>query len=60
MSRRSRIWLVVAVLFSLLNLAGATYAAMQHELLHACTHGVLMLVGALVVRRIVVQRLAAY
>lgn len=46
MTRRSRIWLVVAALFSLINVAGAVFAAVQREWLHAGTHVGLALLGA--------------
>lgn len=52
MGRRARIWLVVAVLFSLLNLAGAGWAALQGEQMHAATHVALMLLGVLAVWRL--------
>lgn len=60
MSLRSKIWLVVAALFTLLNLAGAAYAAIQLEILHACVHGVLALLGAWLVGRIVGSRVESY
>jgi hypothetical protein len=46
MTRRSRIWLVVAALFSLINVAGAVFAAARREWLHAGTHIGLALLGA--------------
>ncbi|HEV2642943.1 MAG TPA: hypothetical protein VGT98_09560 [Candidatus Elarobacter sp.] len=52
MTRKSRIWLVVAVLFTLVNLAGGIVAAAGGEVLHASTHFVLTLVGAYYARRI--------
>lgn len=52
MTRRSKIWLAAAALFSLVNLAGAVMAAAQGEFLHAGTHVALFLLGAYVVRRI--------
>jgi hypothetical protein len=48
MTRRSRIWFVVAVLFTILNLGGAVIAAAQGEMPHAGVHVLLMLLGALV------------
>lgn len=46
MTRRARIGLVVAVLFSLLNLGGLGYAVAMGELLHSVVHAVLFAVGA--------------
>jgi hypothetical protein len=52
MTRRSKVWLVVAVLFAVVNFAGGVMAAAQGELLHAGVHAALMFVGAYYVRRI--------
>ena len=52
MTRRSKVWLVVAVLFTFLNFAGGVFAATQGELLHTSTHAGLMLLGAYLVHRI--------
>lgn len=52
MTRRSRIWLVVAVLFTLINAFGAVPAFVAGELLHTGAHVVLAFVGAYYVRRI--------
>lgn len=49
MTRRSRIWLVVAVLFILLNVAGGVNAAMRGEALHTSAHAGLVLLGAFAV-----------
>jgi hypothetical protein len=46
MTRRSKVWLVVAVLFSLANLAGAVFAAAQGEPIHSGVHVGLLLLGA--------------
>jgi hypothetical protein len=51
-TRRSTFWLVAAVLFTLVNLGGLPFAAVQGEWLHAGVHMVLTLVGAYYVRRI--------
>ena len=56
MTRRFKIWLVVAVLFTLLNLAGGVVAAMQGEILHAGAHAGLMLLGAFAVWLLVPKR----
>ena len=52
MTRRSTIWLAVAVLFTVGNVAGAVMAAVQGELLHAAGHAALTLLGAYVAQRI--------
>ncbi len=46
MTRRSRVWLVIAVLFGIGNLAGAVYAVVVGEATHAAVHVVLALLGA--------------
>ncbi|HEY9514915.1 MAG TPA: hypothetical protein VIQ74_04470 [Gemmatimonadaceae bacterium] len=56
MTRRSKIWLVVAVLFSFVNLAGAIFAAAQGEMLHAGVHAALVLPGAYLAWRLVPRR----
>jgi hypothetical protein len=58
MTRRSKVWLAVAVLFTLLNLGGAVMAAAQGELLHSASHVALTLVGAYVVWRLAPGRYA--
>ena len=52
MTRRSKIWLVVAALFTVINALGAVPAFLDGELLHAGVHVVLAFVGAYYVRRI--------
>ena len=47
MSRRATIWLAVAVIFILGNIAGGIYAAAQGEAMHAGLHAVLTLAGLL-------------
>ena len=56
MTRRSTIWMGVAVVFCLVNLAGAVMAALAGERRHAATHAVLALVGAYYARRIWARR----
>jgi hypothetical protein len=51
-SRRSSVWLAVAVVFSLANLGGAVLAAIQGELVHTLLHVVLLLFGAYAARRL--------
>lgn len=45
MSRSPKLWLVVAVLFVLVNAGGAIVAAAEGELLHACGHVALLIAG---------------
>ncbi len=47
MIRRPRMWMAVAVLFTLVNVAGGVYAAVIGEVLHCLLHVVLTLVGGL-------------
>jgi O-antigen/teichoic acid export membrane protein len=56
MTRRSRIWLVVALLFTLLNLVAAGMAALGGELLHTCIHAALLLLGSYFVWRLGLRR----
>jgi hypothetical protein len=59
MSRRSKIWLVVAVLFVVVNLVGAGMAIAAAELLHATVHTVLALAGAYAAGRLLATRRVA-
>jgi hypothetical protein len=52
MTRRGRIWTVVSVLFVVGNVAGAVFAALQGEALHAGGHVALALLGAYVLARL--------
>ena len=56
MSRRTRIWMVVAVIFTLVNLGGAVAAAFAGEVMHAATHAGLIVATAVVVWRLVPRR----
>lgn len=51
MTRRSKVWLVVAVLFIFVNFVGGVIAAVGGELLHAGVHAGLLLLGAYYARR---------
>ena len=50
MTRRSKVWLVLAVLFTLVNLAGIVFAAAAGEVAHTALHVVLSVLGAIVVK----------
>ena len=52
MTRRSKIWLALAALFTLLNLAGVPMAAAAGERLHTAAHVGLTLLGAYLVWRL--------
>ena len=56
MDRRSKRWMAAALLFLLVNVAGAAYAAMQGEIRHAGLHIVLLLPGLYLVRRLAANR----
>jgi hypothetical protein len=52
MTRRSKIWLVLALAFVAINLAGAVFAAVGGELLHTAAHVALLVPGAWLVARL--------
>jgi hypothetical protein len=52
MTRRSKIWLALAVLFDVVNVAGAVMAAAAGELLHAGGHVALLALGIYVTWRL--------
>ena len=58
MPRRTRIWWVLAVLFTLINLGGLLVAARSGETPHAVVHVVLMVLGIYVARRLRPRRAA--
>ncbi|MFL5486891.1 MAG: hypothetical protein ACJ8AJ_00260 [Gemmatimonadaceae bacterium] len=45
MTRRSKLWRVGAALFVIINVAGAAYAIVMGEPMHAATHAVLLTLG---------------
>ena len=59
MSRRSRILLVVTVLFALLNIGGLIMAAVAGEPGHTGIHAVLVLAAGYAASRLVRERLVA-
>src|SRR5258705_1965511 len=59
MSRRSRIWLAVAVVFTLVNLGGAVVAIAAGEAAHTAPPAVLLLVGGAWVWRLAPSRSAS-
>lgn len=56
MTRRSKVWLVVTVIYMLVNLGGAVYAAVLGEAMHAAAHVALLLPGVWLLRRLVPGR----
>lgn len=58
MSRLAKVVWVVALLFALLNLAGAIYAAVRGEPIHTGIHAGLLLLSGFVVWRITPRRVA--
>ena len=52
MTRRATIWMAVAALFTVVNLAGGVYAGYLNELPHALIHVVLTFGGAYIMWRI--------
>jgi hypothetical protein len=53
---RSRLWLVAAVIFLLINVLGGLAAAWEGEWLHSGIHTVLALLGEFMVVRLVAVR----
>ncbi len=60
MTLRARIGLMVAVLFTLLNVGGVWIAGAERELFHALIHVVFAYVGAFVAWRLAPKRLATH
>ena len=60
MTRRAKIWLTVAVLFILVNVAGTVVAAVQGELTHAIMHAGLAYLTTFLVWRFMPRRVASY
>jgi hypothetical protein len=58
MTRRSKVWLALAMVFTFVNLGGAVMAAVQGEVLHSGSHVALMLLGAYLVWRLAPGRYA--
>jgi hypothetical protein len=56
MKRRIPVWLVLAALFTLANIAGGVYAGALGEFRHAGLHFVLTIVGALVTWALAARR----
>jgi hypothetical protein len=52
MTRRSKLWLLAAALFTIINLGGAVWAAAAREPLHAAVHVVLFLLGGYLMWRL--------
>lgn len=59
MTRRMKIWLTVATLFTLVNVGGGVFAAMSAEGMHAGVHVLLAVVGAWWMARIMARSKAS-
>ena len=55
MTRRARVWRVIAALFAVLNVGGAAVAILRGEPLHAAVH-VVLVVATYVVWRVLARR----
>ena len=53
MTRRRKIWQVVAAIFTLVNLASVVYAAVLSEIAHAALHVALTVAGAYWMSRLI-------
>lgn len=60
MSGLSRLWLVLAALFTCVNAWGAWYAVTHDEMIHAGIHVALLIPGAWLVWRFFPRRVAQY
>ncbi len=59
MLRPSKIWLVMAVLFTLVNAAGGVFAVVHGEVIHAAVHAALVLLGEYAIWWLSPRRLAS-
>ena len=60
MTRREKVWLVIALLFALVNLGGALYAGAFGEWIHMGIHIALLLAAEWVVWRLLQRRALRY
>ena len=60
MSRRARFWMVVAVVFTLVNLGGAVFAALTGEVTHSLTHVGMLVATAVLLHRFMPRAAANY
>ena len=60
MTLRAKIWRVAVVLFILINLFGAGYAALRGELMHTGIHAGLLLLTAFGIWRVAARDVARY
>lgn len=56
MTRRTKVWLAVLVLFTLVNVAGAGIAAADAEWIHTGIHAGLVFLGEFLIWRLVSRR----
>jgi hypothetical protein len=55
MTRRSKLWLAAAAVFTAVNFFGGIFAVAQMEMMHAFTHLVLTIVGGVVLWRMLAR-----
>jgi hypothetical protein len=55
MTRRSKLWLAAATIFTAINFFGGILAAAQMEMMHVLVHAVLTVVGTVVIWRILAR-----
>lgn len=57
---RTRVWWVVAVVFTLINLAGGVWAFIQGEAIHCGIHAGLTVLGAYIAWKLTPRRVHTY
>ncbi len=60
MLRNPTVWWMASILFSIVNLGGAVFAAVQGEPMHAGTHAGLTVLGAYLLWRLAPRRGPTY
>jgi TRAP-type uncharacterized transport system fused permease subunit len=60
MSLRAKIWLLLAFVFTCVNVFGVWYAAVHHELIHTAIHAGLLVLTAVLVGRFMPRRVPNY
>lgn len=60
MTPRTRVWWLVAVLFTLINAAGAVYALLVNEPIHCGIHAGLTILGAYLTWKLAPRRVDSY
>ena len=60
MSLRAKLWLLLAFVFTCVNVFGVWYAAVHRELMHTAVHAGLLVLTAMLVRRFLPRRVTNY